>query len=335
MPETVHSEQAATWLATLDAALAADNVPAAAALFEENGYWRDLLTLTWNVKTMEGRRAIASMLEATIARTKPCDFRLEGEATANGSIIEAWFTFETAVAHGHGILRLRDGKCQTFLTVMRDLKGHEERRGPTRPQGLAHKADPARVTWAEERAQEEASLGYDVQPYCLIIGGGQGGIALGARLRRLGVPAIIVEKNDRAGDSWRNRYRTLMLHDPVWFDHLPYIPFPDHWPVFTPKDQLGDWLEMYVKVMELNYWTSTRCVGVAYDDAAERWTVKLDRDGEAMTLQPKHLVFATGAYGPPRRIELPGAEDFKGTLIHSSDYQRGTDFAGKRVAVIG
>ena len=121
----------------------------------------------------------------------------------------------------------------------------------------------------------------DVQPYCLVIGGGQGGIALGARLRRLGVPTIIVEKNARAGDSWRNRYRTLVLHDPVWFDHLPYIPFPEHWPVFTPKDQLGDWLEMYAKVMELNYWTSTRCVSAAYDDAAKHWTVELDRDGEA------------------------------------------------------
>ena len=47
-----------------------------------------------------------------------------------------------------------------------------------------------------------------------------------------------------------------MLHDPVWYDHLPYIPFPEHWPVFTPKDKMGDWLEMYAKVMELNYWAS-------------------------------------------------------------------------------
>ena len=89
----------------------------------------------------------------------------------------------------------------------------------------------------------------------LIIGGGQGGIALGARLRQLGVPTIIVEKNERAGDSWRNRYKSLCLHDPVWYDHLPYIDFPKNWPVFSPKDKIGDWLEMYTKVMELNYWT--------------------------------------------------------------------------------
>ena len=91
----------------------------------------------------------------------------------------------------------------------------------------------------------------------MIVGGGQGGIALGARLRQLGVPTIIVERNERPGDSWRKRYKSLCLHDPVWYDHLPYIKFPENWPVFSPKDKIGDWLEMYTRVMELNYWSST------------------------------------------------------------------------------
>jgi hypothetical protein len=82
-------------------------------------------------------------------------------------------------------------------------------------------------------------------------------IALGARLRRLNVPAIIIEKNERPGDSWRKRYKSLCLHDPVWYDHLPYLPFPEHWPVFSSKDKIADWLEMYTRVMELNYWGST------------------------------------------------------------------------------
>src|SRR3546814_10827535 len=100
----------------------------------------------------------------------------------------------------------------------------------------------------------------------------QGGIALGARLKRLGVPAIIVEKNARPGDSWRKRYKSLCLHDPVWYDHLPYLPFPDHWPVFSPKDKIGDWLEMYTKVMELNYWGGTEAKSAQYDAAKGEWT---------------------------------------------------------------
>ena len=118
------------------------------------------------------------------------------------------------------------------------------------------------------------------QPYMLIIGGGQGGIALGARLRQLGVPTIIVEKNERAGDSWRKRYKSLCLHDPVWYDHLPYIDFPKNWPVFSPKDKIGDWLEMYAKVMELNYWSSTEAKSATYDDKKKEWTVVVSRDGK-------------------------------------------------------
>src|SRR5436190_577695 len=127
---------------------------------------------------------------------------------------------------------------------------------------------------------------------------------LGARLRQIGVPTIIIEKNARPGDSWRNRYRSLVLHDPVWYDHLPYIPFPENWPVFTPKDKMGDWLEMYVRVMELNYWVATKCVSASYDEAEKVWTVVVDRVGRHITLKPKHIVFATGAYGPPRQIAL-------------------------------
>jgi putative flavoprotein involved in K+ transport len=68
-----------------------------------------------------------------------------------------------------------------------------------------HGVHTQRRTWKEEREAEARELGYQQQPYCLIIGGGQGGIALGARLRQLGVPTIIIERNERAGDSWRKR----------------------------------------------------------------------------------------------------------------------------------
>jgi putative flavoprotein involved in K+ transport len=54
-----------------------------------------------------------------------------------------------------------------------------------------------------------------------------------------GVPTIIAEKNDRPGDS---RRKSLCLHDPVWYDHLPHLPFPPNGPVFAPKDKIGDWL---------------------------------------------------------------------------------------------
>ena len=80
---------------------------------------------------------------------------------------------------------------------MVELKGHEEKAGFTRPLGAKHGVNPGAKTWKELREEEIEQLGYETQPYVLIIGGGQGGIALGARLRQLGVPTIIVEKNAR------------------------------------------------------------------------------------------------------------------------------------------
>lgn len=75
---------------------------------------------------------------------------------------------------------------------MVELKGYEEPIGYERPLGAKHCEGKHRPTWAEEREAEARELGYTAQPYVVTIGGGQGGIALGARLRQLGVPTTIV-----------------------------------------------------------------------------------------------------------------------------------------------
>ena len=334
MNDAAPMAEAGTWLGRFADAFAGHDVVTALSLFTDHCYWRDLVAFTWNVKTLEGKLQIAAMLEATLRSTEPRDWTvMRAQRTVEG--IEAWFDFATKVGRGLGIFRLEHGKCRTILTTLQSLTGHEERLGATRSCGVRHGADRNRETWTERRAREEAALGTTEEPYCLIIGGGQGGIMLGARLKQLGVPTIIVERNAKAGDSWRKRYRSLVLHDPVWYDHLPYLPFPQTWPVFTPKDKMGDWLEIYVKTMELSYWGSTECVKAEFDDTTKRWAVDLVRDGKPLTLHPAQIVFATGAYGPPKRLELPDADGFDGEILHSSEYSDGARYAGKRCVVIG
>jgi putative flavoprotein involved in K+ transport len=323
----------AGWLAAFDGALRRGDAAAAAGLFATECYWRDLVAFSWNIITVEGQAGVAAMLAATLAAARPHGFAVAGEATAAAGVSEGWFTFATAAARGIGHLRLVGERCFTLLTTATELVGHEEPRGETRPLGVERGAVRHRRTWRDERRAEEAALGTTVQPYCVIVGGGQGGIALGARLRRLGVPTIILEKNPRAGDSWRNRYASLVLHDPVWYDHLPYLPFPDHWPVFTPKDKMGDWLEMYARVMELNYWASSECLSARHADG--EWILRVARAGSERELRCRQLVFATGAYGPPREPSLPGAGSFAGEQCHSSRYVSGASFAGRRAVVIG
>lgn len=315
------------WLTAFESALEDGDIAAATTLFHDGSYWRDLIAFTWNIVTFESRTAIADMLKARLGDVRPRAFRLDGT--------EGWFTFETAVGRGRGQLRLKDGKASTLFTALMELKGFEEKAGPTRELGVVHGAMRGRETWTDRRNADAEELGITRQPFVLVVGGGQGGIALGARLKRIGVPALIIDRLPRPGDAWRRRYKSLCLHDPVWYDHLPYLPFPDHWPVYTPKDKMGDWLEAYTKIMELDYWSSTTCQKATWDEAKQEWSVVVERDGKPLTLHPKHLVLATGMSGFPTVPHFPGADLFKGRQHHSSQHTGGEGWAGKRCVVIG
>lgn len=324
-------------LDALNAALAAGDAQAAAALFAEDSYWRDLVAVSWNLKTVEGPAGVADMLDHQLPHTAPGGFAIQDGETPGeeDGVITSWITFETRAGRGWGLMRMKEGRIWTLLTALQELKGFEEPRGPRRPMGAEHGARKNRATWKEARAAEEASLGYDTQPYTVIIGGGQGGIALGARLRQLGVPTIVLDKHDRPGDQWRSRYKSLCLHDPVWYDHLPYIKFPDNWPVFTPKDKMGDWLEMYTRVMEINYWSRAEVRSARFDEDTGRWTVEVDRDGQPVTLHPTQLVLATGMSGKPNMPDFPGMDRFRGQIQHSSQHEGPDGWTGRKVVVIG
>lgn len=332
-------ERVDVWLADFESALADRDIERVVGKFATDSFWRDLVSFTWNLKTVEGRDGIADMLTARLHDTDPSRFRtsetpteeFDGEHVVTSAFIE----FETAAGRGKGHLRLRDELGWTLLTTLQELKGHEERKGANRPLGAVHGSDPDRRSWAEKRLDEDLTLGYTEQPYTVVIGGGQGGIALGARLRQLGVPTIVVDQHERPGDQWRKRYKSLCLHDPVWYDHLPYLPFPANWPVFAPKDKIGDWLEFYTRVMEVPYWSSTTCVSASYDEGEQRWTVEVNRNGEPVTLRPVQLVLATGMSGKPSIPTLPGQEVFRGDQHHSSHHPGPDQYVGKRVVVIG
>ncbi|BBX31031.1 flavin-containing monooxygenase FMO [Mycolicibacterium mageritense DSM 44476 = CIP 104973] len=332
-------ERVDAWLADFESALADRDIERVVGKFATDSFWRDLVAFTWNLKTVEGHEGIADMLTARLADTDPSGFRTRETPTEDFDgdhvITSAFIEFETATGRGKGHLRLRDDKAWTLLTTLQEIKGHEERQGATRVLGAVHGSDPDTRSWSEKRLDEELTLGYSEQPYIVVIGGGQGGIALGARLRQLGVPAIVVDKHERPGDQWRKRYKSLCLHDPVWYDHLPYLPFPANWPVFAPKDKIGDWLEFYTRVMEVPYWSSTTCVSASYDEAEQRWTVEVDRKGERVTLRPAHLVLATGMSGKPNIPTLPGQEVFRGDQHHSSHHPGPDQYVGKRAVVIG
>ncbi|TVY81721.1 putative indole-3-pyruvate monooxygenase [Lachnellula suecica] len=159
----------------------------------------------------------------------------------------------------------------------------------------------------------------------------------------LGVNTLIIDRNERIGDNWRNRYHQLVLHDPIWYDHMPYIEFPPHWPIFTPKDKLAGFFETYAQLLELNVWMRTTIKSSSWDASKKQWTVVVEKQKEpgvveTRTLHPKHIIQATGHSGEKNfPSHIPGISAFKGDrLCHSSEFSGAkTEGKGKKALVVG
>jgi putative flavoprotein involved in K+ transport len=336
------------WLAQFEDALAKPDDGLLKALFHPDSYWRDVLALSWTLQTVNGRDAILEALKVQAPPASPSGFAIDPDRAAprqvtraGTSSIEAIFRFETALGRGDGILRLipdaDDGnrlKAWTLLTALEELKGFEEQLGVARPRGSAYSRDFRGPNWLDLR---KASVDYaDRDPTVLVIGGGQSGLCIAARLKQLQVDTLIVDREERIGDNWRKRYHALTLHNQVQVNHLPYMLFPPNWPTYIPKDKLANWFEAYVESMELNFWTGTEFESGSYDEKAGRWTVTLRRaDGSKRTMHPRHVVLATGVSGIPSLPHIPSLKNFAGTAIHSSQYTDGEEWKGKKAIVIG
>ncbi|MFG2039817.1 flavin-containing monooxygenase [Dactylosporangium sp. NPDC048998] len=347
--DTDADEVYAAWLRRFGDALERHDIDAVLGDFAAESYWKDVLAFTWGYRTFGERSDIEAGLRATIAATRPRNVRkAQGRTPARlvrrsaKDVIEAYFDFDTAVGSGTGFVRLlyAPGSATPptiwiLLTTLQELRGFEPRTGDRRPSGLQYSHNFAGDNWTDERRRAVETAGERAE--VLVVGAGQAGLALAARLGQLGVQTLLVEKNPRVGDNWRDRYHSLTLHNEVWSNHLPYLPFPDTWPAFVPKDKLADWLEYYAEAMELNVWTSTEAQSARFDRDTERWTVRLRRaDGSVRDLTVPHLVLATGGTsGVPNIPELPGLADYEGTVLHSGKFTSGVPYAGKRALVVG
>ena len=342
--EITDAERVSNWLAAFEQALNRSDRAALEKLFVEDSHWRDLFIFTWTITPSNGRNEVVARLLESQPKVKARGFRIaEGRTPprrvtrAGEKVIEAIYQFETNIARGFGILRLRvddPDRLWMLSTSLHELKGHEWPVGERRPKGY-HDRIFGGPTKAERRARELAFD--DREPAVLVVGAGHNGMSTAARLRLLGVDALVVDRLPRVGDVWRNRYSSLALHNEIGLNHLPYMPFPSTWPTYLTKDMLGDWLEAYAKAMDVNVWTGTEFLEGRWDNETETWSARVRRaDGTERTLRPRHIVFANGGIvGQPRYPDFPGLKDFKGEIMHSHSYVSGAAWRGKKVLVIG
>lgn len=342
--QTTPSQAVTGWLTRFETALRARDKTALASLFADECHYRDVLAFSWTVRPAEDADAIAGFLSDAQAAIQASHFAVAEDRTPPRTVRrlgievhEAIFRFETATGRGFGVLRLPTSdptRAWVLLTTLDEIKGHEEKIGARRPSGDAYSRNFGGENWLDQRNRERAFA--DRDPVVLVVGGGQNGLSVAARLRQVGVDTLVVDKYPRIGDNWRVRYHSLALHNQIQANHLPYMPFPPNWPKYIPKDMLGDWLEMYATAMEVNCWSSTEFVSGSWDEAAKCWTARLRRaDGTERVMRPKHLILSNGTNGIAYIPDLPGLKDFKGEVFHSHGFKSGAPYAGKRAMVIG
>lgn len=357
----IHAPQTAegvfsTWLKDFSRALETREPAAIADCFLDDGYWKDFLAVTWDFRTYEGPADIGNNLVPMIAQSGLRSLELAHNRTppqfcrrSGRSVLEGLFDFETNLGRGTGVVRLvqeepgngrwdkaEDGpwKAWLLLTSMQELRGFEEKIGHHRPSGDQFSKNLVEGNWLDQRQSSVENAGDN--PPVVIVGAGHAGLILAARLKQMGVEALVIEKDERIGDVWRKRYHSLTLHNQVFANHMPYLPFPKSWPVWIPKDKLANWLEFYAETLELNVWTSTELKSADYDADTRRWTIKIVRNGETRSIISPNLVMSTGVSGSiPKRPHIPGIENFKGEVVHSNEFTRGDKYAGKKVMVVG
>ena len=341
--EETNRDIAERWVQAFDAALRARADTALAECFAADSHWRNLFGISWHFATFSGGEAVVREL---LARAPGCgarDFAIDAAllaprraVVAGREVIEAVIRFDTDNGPGVGAVRLLvapGGGAQAWtLSTSLDFDRICTARAGARV-SISHVRDFAEADWLEQRRVRSAYR--DRDPDVLVVGGGHAGISAAVEIQRLGLSALIVDREERIGDNWRLRYRGLKLHNKTPVNHLRYLPFPVTFPEYIPKDRIANWLESYADIMDVDFWTRTSFEGASYDEASARWTARLVREGAERVLHPRHIVLATSVSGTANIPVIDGIDNFKGQVAHSSQFKAGREWASRSVVVFG
>ncbi|KAJ5223237.1 hypothetical protein N7468_007779 [Penicillium chermesinum] len=290
---------------------------------EKESWWRDFISLSWDIACHNGADAIGKYLGTSTTGFQELHARLPGalqpQVVDMGGLlfIQSGFTFKTNFGAGRGILRLAnvgpdEWKAWTVFTV---LEGFHESEGMKSPSAI----------------QEDDHL------QVLVVG--QAGLAIAAHLQELGIKYLVVDKTSRPGESWRARYESIRSHTPIYSDHFPFLKFPSNWPRYLDQPHIVRWIEHYGDKMRLNIQHGTIAKRIEYSDSTQRYSVDLQNDQGTKTIQPKHVVLATGLFSDTAvRPDFPDEDSFKGEIYHTSAHRSAALVPGiqsKKITIIG
>ena len=163
----------------------------------------------------------------------------------------------------------------------------------------------------------------------VVIGGGQAGLAVGYHLVQRDLPFVILDANERIGDSWRKRWDSLRLFTPARYNALPGMAFPGPARAFSTKDEVADYLEAYAARFELPVRTGVRVDRLSRNGS--RFVVEAgDRVFEA-----RNVVVAMASHGVPRVPPFAHELDPSIQQLHSGRYHNPAQLREGPVLVVG
>ncbi|MDQ0942686.1 NAD(P)/FAD-dependent oxidoreductase [Streptomyces sp. V1I1] len=163
-----------------------------------------------------------------------------------------------------------------------------------------------------------------------VIGGGPGGLAAAAALREQGVRAVVLEKSESVGASWRRHYDRLHLHTTRRLSGLPGLAMPRSFGRWVSRDNVIRYLEKYAEFHELEIVTGVEVSRIG--PSGSDWLLHATGGRE---LTGRAVVVATGYNHTPRLPDWPGRDSYNGELLHAGEYRNAARYAGKDVLVVG
>ncbi|KAK8214757.1 hypothetical protein M8818_002338 [Zalaria obscura] len=303
--------------------------------------WRDFLSMTGYLRTINSSRSIAVAFRELKEEAKPHDFKSTPDSCEIAQFgpqtawINAGFTFKT-----YGKL---EGNCSGIVSMIPDTEQPGEwkiwmlRTWLENFEGCGHPdvLDPvSHLSNGHPTANgvpNGDSNGTGSRTYgAVIVGGSQGGLACAGRLKALGVSYILLERNEQIGDTWANRYETLKWHLP--FDRT-YLPEEDY---LLPARHIGAGHKRWAERFDINMRLNTTVEKATWDTSSGVWDISVASPSGSCALKAQNLVLCIGAGSSiPVTPSWPGRERYKGSAFHSVEYRSAEPWRGKRGIVIG
>ncbi|XXG94166.1 hypothetical protein Hte_000418 [Hypoxylon texense] len=312
--------------------------------FAGQAFWRDMLALTSHLRTFTTPGVIsAAFLETKSLRGGVRDLTLEGDAmfitvTPTLQFIDSRVAFKTgspgATCGGRLVLlptKVKDKPDQEFIKWKIWILS-------TWIENLDIQVEDETLLRSHGRKLDDVET---IETDVLIIGGGNSGVAVAARLKTLGVESVIIDRNAKVGDNWALRYDCMTFHLPTSSTELPYVRYKKNLqtPHLLTRNELAEHLNQYAAGFNLNIINAATIQSTIYDQVEKRWVVKFQTPTGDRTVISRHLVQATGIGSQkPYLPSIPGSPQYRGISLHSAYYKNAkslVDQGAKSVLVIG